>query len=250
MSLNVWPMVCTLSVLNVTAQVNGNGQLLSYWPNDAPGGGNEPVGAAFSTNWANMLNTITSGELFVHLPGRIRNFWLEDQIVSALNASLSGAPDTTRGSITTLETRLSSLSALGYTLFSGTQAYQNILNITSSSADPRLKTVAGVRTTLRGRLSINSPQLFVALGTAFGIAVFLGTLINDCRVQLKNKNTLHDGSRGETIDMTGATALDVVALMDGSELPNLLKDYNGEELKERAKYIDVRFVSRLFAMIA
>ena len=249
MSLNVWPMVCTLSVLNVTAQVNGNGQLLSYWPNDAPGGGNASVGAAFSANWANMLKSMTRDELLVYLPGRIRNFWLEDQIVSALNASLSGAPDTTRGSITTLETRLSSLSALGYALFSGTPAYQDILNITSSSADPRLKTVAGVRMTLRGRLVINAPQLFVALGTAFGIAVFLGALINDCRVQLKNKNTPHDGSRGEIIDMTGATALDVVALVDQSELPDLLKDHNGEELKQRAKYIDVRLVSRLFTMI-
>lgn len=238
MSLNIWPMVCTLSVLNVTAQVNGNGELLQYWVDEVHGtsqGDNPLVGAAFSTNWAIMLNTIASAELWVHFPGRIRAFWLEDQIVSALNTSLSGAPNTTVGAINTLETRLGSLGALAYALFSRTPAYESILNVTSARIDPRLKTVPGVRTILRARLSINAPQLYVALASAFGMAVFLGTLINNCRLQLRDP--VQDGSGEDKIDMTGASAFDMIALMD--ELPALFESHE-EELKERTKDIKVQ----------
>jgi hypothetical protein len=237
MTFNVWPMFCTLSVLNVTAQVNGNGQLLSFWVDDEHDPA--PVGPAFSTNWATMLNAITTAEFIPGpLPGQVRAFWLEDQIVSALNTSLSGASNTTLGAIMTLEARLSSLSALGYALFSRTPAYENTLNVTNASTDPRSKTVTGVRSILQARLSINALQLFVALGSVLIIATFLGTLINDCRLQLKG--TQYDGSCGGKIDMTGAGALDVVALMDGSQLPLLLKGYKGEQLNKRAQNISVR----------
>lgn len=246
MSFYVWPMFCTMSVLNVTAQVNGNGQLLSYWENE--GDDAAPVGPAFSTNWATMLNTITTAEFFVHLPADIRAFWFEDQIVSALNTSLSGAPNTTLGAITTLEARLNILSALGYALFSRTPAYENTLNVTSASTDPRSKTVTGIRSILRARLSINALQLYIAFASTLVIATFLGILINSCRLQLKG--TRHDRPRGGRIDLTGAGAVEVIALMDGSDLPRLLHKFKGELLKERAQNISVQLVTLVLLIIA
>ena len=237
MIFHYWPIACAMYLEDVTAQVRGDGNLLSHSFNDSQAGNLQPFvralpsspyekawGQLFDAMWQDeMVPTFgTSGFGGEYLP----QYWLERQVFPLLN--LNGTTSTSSDKILAVEANLQSITSVAFSLL--VQQLHVGRNVTSPEAD-----VQGQQQTTLAKLHVNGLQTVTGL---FCVAILFACVLYGAQMR--------DGpTPGWNRYIIAGDALDLMCLMRGSTLPGLIAKPKKNDVstsdtrRDKAEKIDI-----------
>ena len=232
MTFHYWPIACAMHLEDVTAQVRGDGNLLSRSFNDSQAGNVQPFirplpSSPYEKSWGQPFDAIWRDEVVptYGLSGfggeYIPQFWLERQVFQLLNGTTSTSSD----KILALEATLQDITSVAFPLL--VQQLRVKRNLTSPD-------VQGQQQTTLAKLHVNGLQTVAGL---FCVAILFACLLYGTQMR--------DGliPRRDRYIIVG-DALDLMCLMRGSSLPGLIakpkNDASTSDMRrEKAEKIDV-----------
>jgi hypothetical protein len=233
-----WPIVCTMFLENLTAQVRGDNTLLSYSEpfNDSQAAKLRPFArplppSSYERAWGPLFDGIWINEhstwviSYTSHDSSIEPRWLESQLVKFLN----GTTSTPMQKIAALEAGLQSITSVAYSLIAQQLRVNGSLASLNATVD-----VEGQQQIPLAMLHVNGAQ--TVLGLLCVAVLFLCVLY---------ATEMRDGllPREESHVIVG-DSLDFMCLMRGSSLPELLvepahKSSTSDTRRNKAQEIDV-----------
>ena len=232
-TFHYWPIACAMYLEDVTAQVRGDGNLLSHSFNNSQAGNLQPFVRALPSSpyekaWGQLFDAMWHREILPTFgaPGfegeYLPQYWLERQLFQLLN----GTTSTSSEKMLALEATLQSITSVAFSLL--VQQLHVKRNLTSPEAD-----VQGQQQTTLAKLHVNGLQTVTGL---FCVAILFACVLYGTR---------RDGPiLTRNCYIIVGDALDLMCLMRGSSLPGLItkpkNDTSTSEMKrEKAEKIDV-----------